>query len=111
MPTANDFNEFIRQNGAFGVLILLIIAFCYWVIPYVAKRYEKLQEEADKRLDAVIAKFDARLESMADKFANGLKENTVALQGITKEIAHMNDRLTDLEEQVREGTRLHVSGD
>lgn len=101
-PPANV-SEFIQQNGAFGVLMLLIAAFCYWGIPYVAKRFEKITEESDRRVDLLITKFDSRIEVMSNTFAGGLRENTAALQGITKELSHTNDRLTDVEERLKFG--------
>lgn len=127
--TIEAINEFIKQNGAFGVLILLVIGFCWWGIPYLAKRFESIQAKSDERSDAalkrheeqqkrhedqlnglvkdhqvqmssVVARFDAQLDRVVSGQREGMKENTQALQGISTQIGAMNERLADVEQKI-----------
>lgn len=127
--TIDTVNEFIKQNGAFGVLILLVIGFCWWGIPYLAKRFESIQAKSDERADAslkrheenqkrhedqlndmvknhqtqissVVSRFDAQLDRVVAGQREGMKENTQALQGISTQLGSMNERLADVEQKI-----------
>lgn len=98
-------SEFIRQNGAFGVLVLLIGAGVKWGLPYIARRLERMQEEHDRmmaevhkdnnqRIDHIIEQFDNRLQNITETFGKGMAENTKAIES-------MGLRLGDVEHAVQ----------
>lgn len=95
--TIEAINEFIKQNGAFGVLVLLVLAFCYWGIPYLARRSEKMQENHDKRTDDLISRFDSRLASVVETNERAMAKMADAIDGVATELKSMNVRIDRLE--------------
>jgi hypothetical protein len=95
--TLDNLSEFIKQNGSFGVLILLLMAFAYWGLPYFVRRQEKTQEDHDKRIDGLINKFDTRLESITNSHERALGENTRAITAVANEVKLLSERLDGVE--------------
>lgn len=109
--TVDTVNEFIKQNGAFGVLILLILGFCWWGIPYLAKRAEQIQNRHEEQLNgmlksfqeqlnSIVVRFDTQLDRVVSGQREGMKENTQALQSLAAQVGAVNERLADVEEKI-----------
>lgn len=106
--TADTVTTFITQNGAFGVLVVLIGAFCWWGIPWVVKQQERFESRLDAKdanhkaeIEALEARLDAKgvahradVDALTSKFTDAVNRNTQVIGELRTDI-QSNTRATE----------------
>lgn len=102
-------SEFIRQNGAFGVLVLLIMAFVWKGLPWLVSKYTEIQKQHDSTVTHLTNMFDNRLAQMdhrqeeKDKRQEAKdKEFTSALNNVADKLSGMSTRLDKIEDTLEQ---------
>lgn len=92
--TADAVSEFVRQNGAFGVLVVLIFLFVWRGIPWVTSRFDQLHKDYGDQLKTITASHEKAMEGV-----------TATLKGIRDDLTRMDTRMIDLEHAVKKAAR------
>lgn len=99
--TVESMNEFVRQNGAFGVLVLLIGAFCWRAAPWFANRFEALHVQYGKQLEDITASHERAMTSVTQTL-EWIRDDLSAMR---KNQEELHDRMKAIETVVRQQVR------
>jgi len=95
-----ELSEFVRQNGAFGVLILLILAACYWGLPFVARKFDELAAEGRKQVVELVtghrAQMDQLISDHREERAVVNAQFTASIEKATNTLHEVKTGLTEL---------------
>ena len=95
-----ELSEFVRQNGAFGVLVGLIAAAAKWGLPYVARKFDELAAEGRRQVNELVAGHRAQVDQVIeDHRAERAEVNaqfTASMDKATNALHEVKTGLTEL---------------
>lgn len=104
----NELSEFVRQNGAFGVLVGLIAAAAKWWLPYVARKFDELAAEGRKQVIELVAGHRAQMDQVIsdhrEERAVVNAQFTASIEKATNTLHEVKTGLTELAAEHKRST-------